>query len=70
MIEELIQEEIVDETDVYVDIKKQIQVARAKAKRKSTPSPNVSTCIGNEMYTQRSGHSIVFLTVQGRSSTS
>ena len=34
MLEELIQEEIVDETDVYVDIKKQIQVARAKAKRK------------------------------------
>lgn len=42
VIEELIQEEIVDETDVYVDIKKQIQVARAKAKRKSTASPNKS----------------------------
>ena len=32
-MEELIQEEILDETDVYVDIKKQIQVARARAKR-------------------------------------
>lgn len=42
VIEELIQEEIVDETDVYVDIKKQIQVARARAKRKSTTPQRVS----------------------------
>lgn len=34
VIEELIQEEIIDETDVYVDMKRQIQVARAKAARK------------------------------------
>jgi len=33
VLEELIQEEIIDETDVYVDIKRQIQVARAKASR-------------------------------------
>ncbi|XP_013411006.1 DUF21 domain-containing protein At1g47330 [Lingula anatina] len=33
VIEELIQEEIVDETDVYVDIHKRIQVARAKVAR-------------------------------------
>lgn len=40
VIEELIQEEIIDETDVYVDIKKQIQVARAKASgRPRTPKP-------------------------------
>lgn len=35
MIEELIQEEIIDETDVYVDIHQRIQVARAKKARLS-----------------------------------
>lgn len=33
MIEELIQEEIIDETDVFVDIHQRIQVARAKKAR-------------------------------------
>lgn len=33
VIEELIQEEIVDETDIFVDIQKKIQVARAKVSR-------------------------------------
>ncbi|XP_060601347.1 uncharacterized protein LOC132754699 [Ruditapes philippinarum] len=36
VLEELIQEEIIDETDVFVDIKRQIQVARAKAARGDT----------------------------------
>lgn len=35
VIEELIQEEIIDETDVYVDIHQRIQVARAKKARLS-----------------------------------
>ena len=43
VLEELIQEEILDETDVYVDIKKQIQVARARAKRKGSPATQVRT---------------------------
>ncbi|XP_060082040.1 uncharacterized protein LOC132561334 [Ylistrum balloti] len=34
VIEELIQEEIIDETDVYVDIHKRIQVARAQKARR------------------------------------
>ena len=34
VIEELIQEEIIDETDVYVDIHKRIQVARARKARR------------------------------------
>ena len=33
VIEELIQEEIVDETDVFVDVHKRILVARAKLKK-------------------------------------
>ncbi|XP_045198084.2 uncharacterized protein LOC123552470 [Mercenaria mercenaria] len=41
VLEELIQEEIIDETDVYVDIKHHIQVARAKAARKD-PVPKRS----------------------------
>jgi CBS domain containing-hemolysin-like protein len=35
VIEELIQEEIIDETDVYVDIHQRIQVARAKKARRN-----------------------------------
>ncbi|XP_061177196.1 uncharacterized protein LOC133185923 isoform X1 [Saccostrea echinata] len=35
VIEELIQEEIIDETDVYVDIHQRIQVARAKSARRN-----------------------------------
>ena len=34
VIEELIQEEIIDESDVYIDVHKRIQVARAKAARR------------------------------------
>lgn len=33
VLEELIQEEIIDETDIFVDIQKKIQVARAKVSR-------------------------------------
>ncbi|XP_052086801.1 uncharacterized protein LOC127724058 isoform X2 [Mytilus californianus] len=36
VIEELIQEEIIDETDIYVDIHKRIQVARAQRARRTT----------------------------------
>ena len=35
VIEELIQEEIIDETDIYVDIHKRIQVARLQKARRS-----------------------------------
>ncbi|CAG2201595.1 CNNM [Mytilus edulis] len=35
VIEELIQEEIIDETDIYVDIHKRIQVARAQRARRT-----------------------------------
>ena len=42
IIEELIQEEIVDETDVYVDVHKKIKVAKARAARLSM-SINKST---------------------------
>ena len=35
VIEELIQEEIIDETDIYVDIHKRIQVARVQKARRS-----------------------------------
>ena len=35
MIEELIQEEILDETDIYVDIHKRIQVARVQRARRA-----------------------------------
>ena len=37
VIEELIQEEIIDETDVYIDISKKVKVAKARA-RKNTSS--------------------------------
>ncbi|KAL4232780.1 hypothetical protein ACF0H5_007467 [Mactra antiquata] len=43
VLEELIQEEIIDETDVYVDIKRHIQVARAKAARKDFASKGRSS---------------------------
>lgn len=39
IIEELIQEEIVDETDVYVDVSKKIKVAKARAARLSVSKP-------------------------------
>lgn len=50
VIEELIQEEIIDETDVFVDVQKRIRVARAKAARRVSCPPelgesNVSVCI-------------------------
>ncbi|XP_048768073.1 uncharacterized protein LOC125674817 isoform X2 [Ostrea edulis] len=38
VIEELIQEEIIDETDVYVDIHRRVQVARAKKARRNACS--------------------------------
>jgi len=41
VLEELIQEEIIDETDVYIDIKQHIHVARAIVARK-TPVRKVS----------------------------
>ena len=53
VLEELIQEEIVDETDVYVDVHKRIQVARARVARLSSEekfkvsslSKNIVPCI-------------------------
>ncbi|CAC5360565.1 CNNM [Mytilus coruscus] len=45
VIEELIQEEIIDETDIYVDIHKRIQVARAQRARRTTN--NVERQISN-----------------------
>ena len=35
VIEELIQEEIIDETDVYVDISKKVKVAKARARKRT-----------------------------------
>jgi metal transporter CNNM len=48
VLEELIQEEIIDETDVFVDIKRQIQVARAKAARGDTVPKVRLTCATGE----------------------
>ena len=48
IIEELIQEEIVDETDVYVDVHKKIKVAKAKAARLSLPKPTTKTASEND----------------------
>mgnify|MGYP001060208995 FL=1 len=39
VVEELIQEEIIDETDVYEDVAKQIPLARALVKRKALNEP-------------------------------
>ncbi|XP_064615438.1 uncharacterized protein LOC135479502 [Liolophura sinensis] len=41
VIEELIQEEIIDETDVFVDVQKRIRVARARAARRVSCPPEL-----------------------------
>ena len=40
VIEELLQEEIIDETDVFVDVQQRIRVAQSKAARKQSLHPD------------------------------